>query len=76
MIDFGLPFAKRSLESGDRRADIAGFAWRLGLCVLMALGLRAATFGNPNLFVDEALHTKTAEKPEPLRRFCQSGTAG
>lgn len=56
MIDFSLPFAKRSLESEDRRADIAGFAWHLGLCVLMALGLRAATFGNPNLFVDEAFY--------------------
>ena len=56
MTDFSLRLAQRPSEGRDRRAAFAGLIWRLGLCLLMALGLRLATFGNPNLFVDEAFY--------------------
>ena len=56
MLKFNLPAANLRIERSDRLSSASCHAWRLGVCILVALGLRMATFGNPNLFVDEAFY--------------------
>ena len=56
MLNFSLPAANLRIERSGRLSLASGHAWRLGVCILIALGLRMATFGNPNLFVDEAFY--------------------
>ncbi|MCH2486199.1 MAG: hypothetical protein MK010_00430 [Erythrobacter sp.] len=57
MFDLLLPAARLRLPSPNQHMLLsATVAARLSVCVLFAFALRFSTFGNPNLFVDEAFY--------------------